>query len=76
MKSDGSTKKHKDPRLEIAFGSAALLSILLGLSLYIGADTLGIEPATSQRITIAFIVAGSIDALVMLFWEYTFGSNK
>ncbi len=58
------------------FAAAALLSVLLGLALFVFADDLGLDADTSRTIALAFIVAGAIDAVVLQLWERSFGPQN
>lgn len=59
--------------LQIAFGTFALASVLLGLALYHLGDALGVPPDRAHAVARAFIAAGVVDALVLLFWDRLLG---
>ncbi len=54
---------------KIIFGAMALVSVLLGLVIYVFADAFGIEPEVAALIAIAFLLAGVIDYILLRNWD-------
>lgn len=55
-------------RSKLAFGVLALIMVALGLGIYLFSAMLGIDADTAKIVAIAFLVAGVIDYLVLVFW--------
>ena len=55
-----------------AFAFAALISVLIGLGLYVSAEVLGIDDQTARWIALAFLAAGLADYLLLRYWDKIF----
>lgn len=54
---------------KIMFGVMALVSVLLGLIIYIFSDNFGLEPNVAKLIALAFLLAGALDYILLRNWE-------
>ena len=54
--------------VRMVFGILALISLMLGLGLYLFAAQLGLDDTTARLITTAFLIAAAIDAIVVGRW--------
>jgi hypothetical protein len=55
------------------FAALALGSVLAGLLIHLLQQQLGIPSDTARTIAIVFIAVGAADALLLYFWDATFG---
>lgn len=62
--------------VQVALGVLALGSILFGLTVYALANQLGLPEETAKLIASAFLIAASLDALVLYGWERLFGRHQ
>jgi hypothetical protein len=60
-------------QVRMVFGALALMSLVLGLGLYLAAERLGLDEGTARLIATAFLIAGVFDAAVVYFWNRIFG---
>ena len=61
--------------VRIAFGVLALMSLGLGLGIYLLAAHLGVDESTARLIATAFLIAGILDAAVVHFWDRLFSGD-
>ncbi len=59
--------------VQVALGAMALGSVAFGLGVYAAGDRLGLAEDTAKVIASAFLIAASLDALVLYGWERMFG---
>ncbi len=59
-------------QVRMVFGALALMSLVLGLGLYLAAERLGLDEGTARLIATAFLIAGVFDAAVVYFWNRIF----
>ncbi|MGD9869061.1 MAG: hypothetical protein AB7U38_13785 [Hyphomicrobiales bacterium] len=60
-------RRHRN--VKIVIGLAALLSVAVGLLLYVFAEQIGYDQETARFVAIAFLVAGFGDYLVLRYWD-------
>ena len=58
--------------IKSTFAFAALISVLIGLGLYISAEALGIDDQAARWIALAFLAAGLADYLLLRYWDKIF----
>lgn len=54
---------------KVLFAIMALGSVLLGMATYVFAGALGIERDVAVLIAVAFLVAGTVDLILMVNWD-------
>lgn len=70
MSNDNDLDRERRSRLtKIAFGMAALLSVGVGLLLYLFAEEIGYDEETARFVAIAFLVAGLGDYILLRYWD-------
>jgi phage shock protein PspC (stress-responsive transcriptional regulator) len=62
--------------VRIAFTIMAVVSLAMGLSLYILADKLAIDAPTARLMATAFIIAAVVDTFVLYFWDWLFKPKR
>lgn len=62
--------------VKTVFAAAALISVVIGLGIYLMADTLGLDQTTAEFIAIAFLMAGFADYLLLRFWDRIFKPSR
>jgi len=62
--------------VKTVFAAAALISVIIGLGIYLLADTLGLDQTTAEFIAIAFLMAGFADYLLLRFWDRIFKPSR
>lgn len=55
-----------------AFAAMALVSVLLGLALYLLQGRIGISEETARLVSSAFILVGIADTIVLFLWDRIF----
>lgn len=58
--------------VKLVFGTAAFISILAGLAIYLASDSLGLDEETAQLVAIVFLVVGFLDYMLLRFWDRLF----
>ncbi len=62
--------------VKTVFAAAALISVIIGLGIYLMAGTLGLDQTTAEFIAIAFLMAGFADYLLLRFWDRIFKPSR
>lgn len=68
----GTRDRHRIAKL--AFGGAAIVSVLVGLLIYMFAEDVGLDTDMAQWVALVFLAVGAADYLVLLFWDRIFPS--
>ncbi|MEC9367100.1 MAG: hypothetical protein VX871_00215 [Pseudomonadota bacterium] len=69
MQQSGEKQGPNSQVVKIAFGMAALLSVAVGLALYLFADAFGLDQETAQWVAVAFLIAGFGDYIMLRYWD-------
>ncbi|MGI9384515.1 MAG: hypothetical protein ACR2PO_15295 [Methyloligellaceae bacterium] len=69
----GSRDHHRIAKL--AFGGTAIISVLIGLLIYVFAEHVGLEPDMAQWVALVFLGVGVADYLLLWFWDRIFRSG-
>lgn len=59
-----------------AFAAMALFSVLIGLTLYLLQEWIGISEQTARMLSAAFILVGIADTIVLFLWDRLFKGSK
>ncbi len=62
--------------VKTVFAAAALISVIIGLGIYLMADRFGLDQTTAEFIAIAFLMAGFADYLLLRFWDRIFKPDR
>lgn len=71
-----STTEGRERFAKAAFAAMALVSVLVGLGLYLLQAQIGIAEETSRLVSTAFILVGIADTIVLFLWDRIFNRTK
>lgn len=68
----GSVENGRERFAKVAFAAMALVSVLVGLGLYLLQTRLGISEETARFVATVFLVLGIADTVVLFLWDRIF----
>jgi TRAP-type C4-dicarboxylate transport system permease small subunit len=68
----GSVDSARERLAKVAFAAMALVSVLVGLGLYLLQARLGISEETARILATVFLVLGIADTAVLFLWDRIF----
>lgn len=62
--------------VKMVFGTAAFISVVAGLAIYLASDSLGLDKETAQLVALVFLAVGFLDYMLLRFWDRLFKPSQ